>query len=143
MRDIYNSLCSSVGQYKAYVKIDFDTFIDKKYLHGVFSFLSKNHEKYLYFGDPMHYFFNRRLVMNGKLYAFSSAVLKEYCNCNSYKVWDHREDFWFGKTMAHCFLDNDAYNNKTMNNFKSDESKIFHKSFNRDGISMKMGFQRR
>ncbi|OLY81296.1 hypothetical protein AYI68_g4605 [Smittium mucronatum] len=142
-RDIFNILCRSLDEYKAFAKLDFDTLLDKEYIYSVFSFLLENHSRLLYFGSPMSCAGGSYVSMNGQFYAISHGILSKYCNCDTSNDWISSEDFWFGHIIHKCTSRGGILNINSIENYKINGSKIFHKGYNANGVVLSMGFTRK
>ncbi|PVU98680.1 hypothetical protein BB559_001377 [Furculomyces boomerangus] len=140
--DMMKILCNTRDRYKAIIKLDFDIFLNKHYFYSIVKFLIKNSSRKIYFGDPMSKNSDKSSVcMNGKIYAFTNPILKDFCSCNIKRpTTGGMEDFWFGNKMTECI------NSKNYRNYKdrlfvlySKEHHIYHKLFKNNDIKLTIG----
>ncbi|PVZ97697.1 hypothetical protein BB558_006335 [Smittium angustum] len=140
--DMMKILCHSKDRYKAIVKMDFDIFINKFYFYNILKFLIKNSSRKIYYGDPM--ISNRVMMdlsMNGKVYAFTNPVLRDYCSCDIKRPTSGGlEDLWFGNNLIQC-INSKNYKNKNEELFLlfSKEHHIYHKSFENNNVKLNTG----
>ncbi|OMJ15116.1 hypothetical protein AYI69_g8315 [Smittium culicis] len=138
--DTLNLICGSEKQYKVFMKMDFDIFIDKSYMYEVLEFMLENQFSRVYFGDPMEEEREYKgVAMNGKVYAVTSKIVSDYCSCNNRDPDEGYEDSWFGYVIGRCVLkQNLALKDQTIH-LHSKEQLIYHKNYINDSVNLFIG----
>ncbi|OLY77972.1 hypothetical protein AYI68_g7991 [Smittium mucronatum] len=140
--DMFNSFCETRAheQYKVILKMDFDIFIDKQYLYKVIDYMVENHNKRIYFGDPMgRSSDDNNIAMNGKVYGVTSNIISDYCSCTYRKPNTGLEDFWFGYAVGSCVKEKKYNVEDSLLYYHSLEHLIYHKKYQRNNVNYRSG----
>ncbi|OMJ17969.1 hypothetical protein AYI69_g7217 [Smittium culicis] len=138
--DMFNRLCEGIHEYKVFIKMDFDIFINKDYLYDVITFMAENSDKRIYFGDNNYVDSEfKQPVMNGKIYAITSKILQDYCTCDIEKPGTGLEDYWLGYTIHNCTDSKNYTQADDIFQYKSHEKEIFHKKYGDYPVKISLG----
>ncbi|OLY81000.1 hypothetical protein AYI68_g4901 [Smittium mucronatum] len=139
--DMFNFFCKSGAhkQYKVILKMDFDLFIDKKYLYEVLDYMVKNNDRRIYFGDPMIVPGENGIAMNGKIYGVTSNIIDDYCSCSNPEPESGLEDLWFGYTIGNCIKGKKYSLKDGLLYYNSLEHFIFHKKYKWGNVNYSSG----
>ncbi|OMJ29735.1 hypothetical protein AYI69_g751 [Smittium culicis] len=117
--------------------MDLDTYIDKKYILSVLKFMSDNSEKRIYFGKPVLY--GKNVYFEGRFYAMTKTLVRDFCRCSPPPPQIYPEDVWLSHTVLDCVAEDKTILNRTVHYMISDDSKIHHKKYKRNGVDLNLG----
>ncbi|OMJ12724.1 hypothetical protein AYI70_g8942 [Smittium culicis] len=119
--------------------MDFDAYLDKKYVRNVLKFMIDNSEKRIYYGNPYMKKENNVVFMGGNFYAFTQTLLNDYCTCKIPNIDMDYEDEWFGNVLSACTKSLDGGQKKEIKFMYNDMSKILHREYKGKGVELKLG----
>ncbi|OLY80043.1 hypothetical protein AYI68_g5871 [Smittium mucronatum] len=136
--DMFNIICNNTLEYKTYLKMDFDAYIDKKYVNSALKLMIDNEEKHLYYGvltDNHNVYY-----MQGRFYGTTRRLLQDFCEIKDEVDFFYAEDVWFGNvTQIIRKKIREIGTGKDLIFMGVDETKVIHKKFKDKGVYLHLG----